>query len=100
LFPSEYEVRSPPRPSAADETTSWRAPGATATTHFNTTNWVSWYQKGKTFTYLLSSFASIIQYQLECGPMPNVMAALPNIGGALCRTPQSLADADYLTAVQ
>jgi len=27
--------------------------------------------------------------------MPNVMAALPNIGGALCSTPQSLADADY-----
>jgi len=25
--------------------------------------------------------------------MPNVMAALPNIGGALCSTPQSLADA-------
>jgi len=25
--------------------------------------------------------------------MPNVMAALPNIGGALCLTPQSLADA-------
>jgi len=25
---------------------------------------------------------------LECGPMPNVMAALPNIGGALCSTPQ------------
>jgi len=22
--------------------------------------------------------------KLECGPMPNVMAALPNIGGALC----------------
>jgi len=32
---------------------------------------------------------------LECGPMPNVMAALPNIGGALCSTPQSLADAHY-----
>jgi len=31
--------------------------------------------------------------QLECGPMPNVMAAVPNIGGALCSTPQSLADA-------
>jgi len=31
--------------------------------------------------------------QLECGPMPNVMVALPNIGGALCSTPQSLADA-------
>jgi len=25
-------------------------------------------------------------------PMPNVMVALPNIGGALCLTPQSLAD--------
>jgi len=31
--------------------------------------------------------------KLECGPMPNVMVALPNIGGALCSTPQSLADA-------
>jgi len=28
------------------------------------------------------------------------MVALPNIGGALCSTPQSLADAYYLTAVQ
>jgi len=27
--------------------------------------------------------------------MPNVMVALPNIGGALCYTPQSLADAHY-----
>jgi len=25
---------------------------------------------------------------LECGPMPNVMAALPNIGAAVCTTPQ------------
>jgi len=33
--------------------------------------------------------------ELECGPMPNVMANLPNIGGALCSTPQSLADAHY-----
>ena len=24
---------------------------------------------------------------LECGPMPNLMVALPNIGGALCSTP-------------
>ena len=31
--------------------------------------------------------------------MPNVMAALPNIGGALCSTPQSLADAHYATTV-
>jgi len=27
--------------------------------------------------------------------MPNVMVALPNTGGALCSTPQSLADAHY-----
>jgi len=33
--------------------------------------------------------------KLECGPMPNVMVALPNTGGALCSTPQSLADAHY-----
>jgi len=32
--------------------------------------------------------------------MPNVMAAVPNIGGALCSTPQSLADADYYSVVQ
>jgi len=40
------------------------------------------------------------QDKLECGQMPNVMAALPNMGGALCSTPQTLADAHYLTAVQ
>jgi len=27
--------------------------------------------------------------------MPNVMVGLPNVGGALCSTPQSLADARY-----
>jgi len=31
--------------------------------------------------------------RVECGPMPNVMVV--NIGGALCSTPQSLADAHY-----
>jgi len=40
------------------------------------------------------------QIKLECWPMPNVIVALPNIGGALCSTPQSLADTHYLTAVQ
>jgi len=30
--------------------------------------------------------------------MPNVMAALRNIAGALCPRPQSLADAHYLIA--
>jgi len=33
--------------------------------------------------------------KLECGPMPNLMIAVPNTGGALCLTPQSLADAHY-----
>jgi len=32
--------------------------------------------------------------------MPNMMAALPNIGGTLCSTPQSLTDAHYWSAVQ
>jgi len=32
--------------------------------------------------------------------MPNVMAALLNIGSALCSTPQSLADAHCWTIVQ
>jgi len=38
--------------------------------------------------------------QLECGPMPNMMEALPNIGGALCSTPQSLADAHCWSTMQ
>ena len=33
--------------------------------------------------------------KLECGPMPNLMVTLPNIGGALCSSPQSLPDAQY-----
>ena len=40
------------------------------------------------------------QDELECGPMPNVMAALPNTGGDLCSTPQSLANAQYWSAMQ
>jgi len=38
--------------------------------------------------------------QLECGLMPNVMAALLNIGGALCSTPQSLVVAHCWSTVQ
>jgi len=41
-----------------------------------------------------------IKIKLEYGPMPSVMAALSNIGGALCSMPQSLADAQYWNAVQ
>jgi len=44
---------------------------------------------------LAISFELTKYYKLECGPMPNLMVALPNIGGALCSTPQSLADAHY-----
>jgi len=33
--------------------------------------------------------------KLECGPMPNLMVALPNTVGALCSTARSLADAHY-----
>jgi len=33
--------------------------------------------------------------ELECGPMPNLMVALPNTGGALCSMPQSFADTHY-----
>jgi len=32
--------------------------------------------------------------------MPNVMAALPNTGGALCSTPQNLVDDHYQSAAQ
>jgi len=45
------------------------------------------------FIFCLNTFtrrASLAQTlsELECGPMPNVMVALPNIGGSLCSTPQ------------
>jgi len=52
------------------------------------------------FECIVSEFTELKSRGTECGPMPNVMAALPNIGGALCSTPQSLVDAHYLTAVQ
>jgi len=35
-----------------------------------------------------SPTAEIGEEKLECGPMPNVVVALSNIGGALCSTPQ------------
>jgi len=50
-------------------------------------------------TELSVCFAQIIA-ELECGPMPKVMVALSNTADALCSTPQSLANAHYLTAVQ
>jgi len=44
---------------------------------------------------LCNRLKSLNTIKLECGPMPNVMVALSNIGGAVCSTPQSLADAHY-----
>jgi len=52
------------------------------------------------FSYYTSCNNKLIENKLEYGPMPNVVVALPNIGGALCSTPQSLADAHSLDAVQ
>jgi len=51
------------------------------------------YYPGKTRLLATNGVQNILQ--LECGPVPNVVAALPNIGGALCSTAQSLADAHY-----
>jgi len=48
----------------------------------------------------LLHIAKALQLQLECGPMLSVIAALPNVVGALCSTSQSLADAHYTSAVQ
>jgi len=45
------------------------------------------------FNLFLKSVVYETVRKLECGPMPNVMAALLNTGGTLCSTPQSLADA-------
>ena len=46
--------------------------------------------------WVLRHKCSLLITKLECGPMSNVMATLPNTGGALCSTPQSLADAHPL----
>ena len=51
-------------------------------------------------TWLPHTRPLVEQTELECGQMPNVMVALPNTGGALCSTPQSLAVAHYWSTVQ
>ena len=60
--------------------------------------------RGRLLLVLSYSFASfrddLFSNELECGQMPNVMAALQNIGGILCSTLQSLTDAHYFTAVR
>ena len=50
---------------------------------------LDWHGENLTYLTLRSIDSSNPFYgKLECGPMPNVMVALPNIGGALCSTPQ------------
>ena len=51
--------------------------------------------------FVLTAFTRVLKSHRElnnnykCGPVPNVVVALPNIVGAVCSTPQSLADAHY-----
>jgi len=45
-----------------------------------------WTMQPKNFKHKLGHIMPL-RWQLECRPMSNVMAALPNIGGALCSTP-------------
>jgi len=49
---------------------------------------------GNSFFLVMEKSWKII-VELEMWPVPNVMFTLPNIGGTLCSTPQSLADAHY-----
>ena len=65
-------------------------------------NYVGYGKATQSFHASTNNFATIVAIctfktfnKLECKPMPNVMVALPNIGGALCSTLQSLADAHY-----
>jgi len=44
---------------------------------------------------VVCQYTSKREHKLECGSVPNVMVALPNTGGTLCSTLQSLADAHY-----
>ena len=58
-------------------------------------------QVRKFYEVLICGTAQVAVFlTIECGPMRSVMAALPNMGGALCSAPQSLADAQYWSAAQ
>ena len=52
-------------------------------------------RKGQHTDYYSVLISETIKNKLECGPMPNVMVALPNIGGPPLFNAQSLADAHY-----
>jgi len=57
------------------------------------------YHKYTVHKFIAATVNHKIVVTVKCGPMPNVMAALSNIGGAICLTPQSLADAQYWSVV-
>ena len=63
--------------------------------HFVATFKIVMHRKAPFFGKQFLRVLRLPQTELECGPMPNAMVALPNIRGALCSTPQSLADAHY-----
>ena len=59
-------------------------------TDSNPASFFSVLQPGWQFTTFWTKTAAcqrVKEQKLECGPMPKVMAALPNIGGALCSMP-------------
>jgi len=62
------------------------------TSSFPTSNTVETLTEGPCTLVFQCQYSHI---ELECGPMPNVMATLPNIGGALCSMPQSFIDVHY-----
>jgi len=68
----------------------------------NRTFWKSTFYCAKHiyFCCILITSKRLADIKLKCKPMPNVIAALPNICGALCSTPQSLDDAHYYTVSQ
>ena len=58
-------------------------------------NVIKWVNCVVIYLYLSNCSSKECFVWLECGPVPNVIVALPNIGGALCSTTQTLADAHY-----
>jgi len=62
---------------------SLQLPGVLGLKNFNNTNTLD-----RRLQQLFPSGVTFGNY--KCGPMPNVIAALPNIGGAFCSTPQRL----------
>jgi len=74
---------------------SRRAEKTTTTTELTSADDVSAHNPLQRYHHSTHGQTAQFTTKLECVPMPNVMVALPNTGGALCSTPQSLADDHY-----